>query len=287
MDDRVTDMTKGVYRRLYSGAIYGKRVNAVSPGAELLLWRVHMVADDLGNFPAEPVRLAAQAMPMRDSATPKRLTGWLSELITARLITTYESDGEQYGHVCGWLGMQPAGKNGRRIQKYPAPDGESGGIQVNPDESWTIQSPETETESESETHSHSHTESESETHSHSHTDTETSGQINSGDTSDSDSSDNPIARPVAKLQFFDAVKALLGSCGSGNGRHPAGSPQHTADYTVVMRWWDEIIWPDGRDPPECIERFEQVVELVRQAKAKRKPMAWLTTRMNASMKPKA
>jgi hypothetical protein len=100
-----------------------------------------------------------------------------------------------------------------------------------------------------------------------------------GDTSDSDSSDKPIARPVAKLRFFEAVEPALGSCGPGSGRHPVGSPQYTADHTVIMQWWDEVIWPDGRDPPECIERFEQVVKLAHQAKPKRKPMAWLTARI--------
>jgi len=271
MAETVMDLTKGIYRRIYSGALYGKRVNSVSAGAELLLWRIHMVADDLGNFPADSDRLAPEAMPLRNTATPKRIAGWLGELAKVKLITTYESGGEQFGHVCGWMDMQPANRNGRRIQKYPGANGcdagnpgESKAIQGDPGES---RAPETETETESETYPDTYSE------------TETSGQNNSGGTSDSDSSDKPIARPVAKLRFFEAVEPALGSCGAGSGRHPAGSPQYTADHTVVMQWWDEVIWPDGRDPPECIERFEQVVKLAHQAKTKRKPMAWLTARI--------
>ena len=58
-EDAVTDLTRGVYRRLYSGFIKGQRINKLSLQAEAWFWRVFAVADDFGNCEAEPELLRA------------------------------------------------------------------------------------------------------------------------------------------------------------------------------------------------------------------------------------
>jgi len=53
----IVDMTKGVYRRIYSSATRDRRINQLSLAAELLYWRLHCVADDFGSFEADPYLL--------------------------------------------------------------------------------------------------------------------------------------------------------------------------------------------------------------------------------------
>jgi len=129
--DMVTDLTRGIYRRIYSGFIAGQRINKLSLSAEAWFWRVLAVVDDLGNAPADP-DLCRAATSGRRSVTRGQVSGWLKEMKTVGLISLYKAKGEWFLHVIGFEESQPAGKNGKRIQRYPIP-GESGCIQVNPD----------------------------------------------------------------------------------------------------------------------------------------------------------
>lgn len=140
MNDHV-DMTRGIYRRIYAGACKGKRINSVSIAAELLFWRLHCVADDFGTFEADAVFVKSQALPRRSEITAEAIPPFLAELQTANLVALFEHGGEQYGCILDFQTLQPANRNGKRIQRFPSYDGgirgnpdSSGGIQVNPGE---------------------------------------------------------------------------------------------------------------------------------------------------------
>lgn len=131
MKEEVTDLTRGVYRRLYSGFIRGRRINKLSLNAEAWFWRVIATVDDFGNGDADP-DLCRDSTAGRRKVSAKQVAEWLEEMRSVELITFYKAKGELYLHVTGFETTQPAGKNGRRIRRYPGPD-ESEGIQVIPD----------------------------------------------------------------------------------------------------------------------------------------------------------
>jgi hypothetical protein len=158
------DMTRGIYRRIYAGFITGRRICAVSLEAEAWFWRIHAAVDDFGNAIADPTILFNATIGRRLDISVDRVRGWVVELESAKLITIYEAAGETYLHIENFEDRQPAGRNGKRIQKHPIPSdgkevnlGELGGIQNNPDVSGGDVRPHTHTH----THSHSHTQSHS------------------------------------------------------------------------------------------------------------------------------
>ncbi len=132
-EEKIVDMTKGVYRRVYAGFVSGRRLCSVSIGAEAWFWRLNATADDFGNRPADPCLMADAAG--RRALAPKQVAEWTQELLGAGLIEEYEVAGDSYLHIVGFEDNQPAGKNGRRIQRHPAP---SEGVPVNPGESKAI-----------------------------------------------------------------------------------------------------------------------------------------------------
>jgi hypothetical protein len=155
MDERGTgtvDLTKGLYRRIYAGFITGKRISAVSMECEAFFWRLHAVVDDFGNYHGDAALIRGATQGRRDF-TVKQIERWVDEMGSIKLLGTYESGGDSYIHILGFCLMQPAGRNGRRIRRFPQSpwdDDESGGdsgIRGNPGES---------SASHSDTHSHSH-----------------------------------------------------------------------------------------------------------------------------------
>lgn len=130
-EEVVTDLTRGVYRRLYSGFTKGQRINKLSLQAEAWFWRVVATVDDFGNGDADP-DLCRDATAGRRKVTSQQVSGWLGEMRSVGLIQMYNVKGEPYLHVIGFEATQPAGRNGRRIRRVPAPD-ESEGIQNIPD----------------------------------------------------------------------------------------------------------------------------------------------------------
>lgn len=152
--ESVTDLTKGVYRRLYSGFVKGQRINKLSLQAEAWFWRVMATVDDFGNTDAEPGLLLATTVGRRVGITLPQVTKWLEEMRESGLIQVYaDESGDKYLHINGFEELQPAGKNGKRVCRFPRP-GESRLIQNNPDF----------LNSSLASHSHSHTDT--------HTDTE-------------------------------------------------------------------------------------------------------------------
>jgi hypothetical protein len=122
------DLTRGTYRRIYAGFITGRRICAVSMEAEAFFWRLHSVADDFGNAPADPTLLSHLTAGRRGEITPDRVSIWVGELVRVGLIVTYDHQGDLYLHVLGWTERQPAPKNEdrRRARRYPPAPCEAG-----------------------------------------------------------------------------------------------------------------------------------------------------------------
>lgn len=131
MTDAVTDLTRGVYRRLYGGFITGQRINKLSLNAEAWFWRVLVSVDDFGNGRADPELCRAKTAGNR-RVTTRQVSGWLREMVNVGLIQFYSAKDEPFLHIVGFEENQPAGKNGKRFKRFPTPD-ESGCIQVNPE----------------------------------------------------------------------------------------------------------------------------------------------------------
>lgn len=132
-DALTTDMTGGLYRRIYAGFLTGRRINSVSIGAEAWFWRMHAIADDFGNLHGDPHLLKCMAAPRRDVKLGD-IEAWITELMSTDppLIRGYEVDGERFIEIDQFTTRQPAGRNGKRIKKVPLRE------KGNPEKSWGI-----------------------------------------------------------------------------------------------------------------------------------------------------
>lgn len=101
------DLLMGRYRRMYEAWIFGKRVNALSWPAEAFFVRVNLIADDYGNFPADPFMLIAKAGGLR-AVTDVEVTDWVKEMERKGLIRLYLVDqSDWYGHILSFTKIQP------------------------------------------------------------------------------------------------------------------------------------------------------------------------------------
>jgi hypothetical protein len=132
MSGEVTDLTRGIYRRVYSGFIKGQRINQIPLEAEAWFWRILAAVDDFGNMEADPLLFHAATAGRRVEVSSQTAATYLMQIAGAKLVEFYEAKGEYFLHVKGFEEMQPAGKNGRRIRRCPIPD-ESQKIQGIPD----------------------------------------------------------------------------------------------------------------------------------------------------------
>lgn len=101
------DLLMGRYRRMYEAWIFGKRVNALTWPAEAFFLRVNLIADDYGNFPADPFMLIAKAGGLR-AVTDVEVTDWVKEMERKGLIRLYLVDqSDWYGHILSFTKTQP------------------------------------------------------------------------------------------------------------------------------------------------------------------------------------
>lgn len=153
----ITDLTRGIYRRIYAGFLNGRRINSVTVSAEAWFWRLNAVADDFGNFRADPKVLSVEASPRR-KISPEQCEKWMDELERVSLIGFYTVEGDRYGYIVGFKELQPAGKNGRRVQRFPVNPGESKIFLGFPEKPGSIPShhSDTDTDTDSDSHQHQH-----------------------------------------------------------------------------------------------------------------------------------
>lgn len=108
--------------------------------AERLFWRLVACADDFGNHPWSVLLVRHQLVPLLHLDAGE-IRPAMDELEKAGLVNAYAHRGENFAHVVGHQDIQPSAANGRRTRRFPAcpsedadfePDGESGGIRVDP-----------------------------------------------------------------------------------------------------------------------------------------------------------
>lgn len=119
-DETITDLTRGVYRRQYSGFKRGRRINRLALEAEAWFWRVHASVDDFGNGDGAAALCHAATAGLRSGdVSVEQVERWLREMEIAELIYFYEVDGERFLHIVGFEILQPAPRNGRRVKRFP------------------------------------------------------------------------------------------------------------------------------------------------------------------------
>jgi hypothetical protein len=111
-------------------ALTSYSLNQLSAAAEVLWWRLMVVADDYGRFNADPLIVLASCFPLRARTTdPDVVVGWLDELEEVGGIQRYEVDGHPYGVYVNWTKYQ---RPARYKAKWPPPAAGSGGQQTIP-----------------------------------------------------------------------------------------------------------------------------------------------------------
>lgn len=104
--------------------------------AECWFWRILASVDDFGNMQADPSICYNLTVGNRKRLKPQNVRKWLAEMAQVGLIRFYLVRGEQFLHIEDFETTQPAGKNGKRLQRHPLMNAdESWCIQVNPDSS--------------------------------------------------------------------------------------------------------------------------------------------------------
>lgn len=69
---------------------------SVTLGAEALLWRLALLADQMGRFHADPEFIRNVAFPLRPNTTQEHVAGWLQELEEAAQLCRYVIGGEPF-----------------------------------------------------------------------------------------------------------------------------------------------------------------------------------------------
>jgi hypothetical protein len=102
-------------RVLWPAITRSRKINSLSPEAEVLFYRLLVSADDWGRFYAEPMLVLAECFPLKlGKVTVREITEWLGELVRVRLIRIYEAEGEAYLSFGKWQQRSRAGRS-----KYP------------------------------------------------------------------------------------------------------------------------------------------------------------------------
>lgn len=89
--------------------------------AEAWFWRVFAATDDFGNAEADPEACKIATAGKR-KVTVNAVAGYLEEMYDATLISFYWVKGERFLHINRYEEMQPAGRNGRRVKRFPGPE---------------------------------------------------------------------------------------------------------------------------------------------------------------------
>lgn len=132
-------------RYLKPGILDSEPINALSPRAENLFYRLLVNADDFGRFDARPVLIKSKCFPIKEEMTTEIVSELLAELVSNGLIIVYKSNDKPYLQMQKW-DNQPRAKE----SKYPAPTGDYIQMYANANRLHT-NLPETETETETET----------------------------------------------------------------------------------------------------------------------------------------
>ena len=106
-------------RYLKPGVRDSESIEALSPHAEILYYRLIVTVDDFGRYDARPAMVKAACFPIRESMTAIKVNALLEELAKHYLISVYMVDGKPYLQMCRWDNIPRA-----KESKYPAPESE-------------------------------------------------------------------------------------------------------------------------------------------------------------------
>ena len=94
-------------------------IDALTPQAEVLFYRLITYADDFGYFKCDPRLVNKALFPLKEYTTDM-ISGWLDEIAENEMILFYAgSDGKPYGFFINWSEYQKIRNN---KPKYPAPE---------------------------------------------------------------------------------------------------------------------------------------------------------------------
>lgn len=106
-------------RYLRPGIRDSEVINALSPIAETLFYRLLVTVDDFGRTDARPSMIKAHCFPIKDDATADVVSDLLLELVECKLVQVYAVEGKPYLQVLKWDNVPRA-----KESKFPAPDDE-------------------------------------------------------------------------------------------------------------------------------------------------------------------
>lgn len=89
-------------RYLKPGVRDSAAIDALSPLAETLFYRLLVTVDDFGRADARPAMVKSQCYPVKESVTVAKCVQLLAELAENGLILLYEVDGKQYLQMQKW-----------------------------------------------------------------------------------------------------------------------------------------------------------------------------------------
>lgn len=102
-------------RLLRDGICTSDAINLLTSDAEVMFYRLLVVADDYGYMDARPAILKAQCFPLKESATVSRIEAWLLELAETELVHRYMHEGKPFLAINKWE------QRVRSRQKYAGP----------------------------------------------------------------------------------------------------------------------------------------------------------------------
>jgi uncharacterized phage protein (TIGR02220 family) len=110
------------YRLLNERIILSKKINSVSEGAEVLYYRLIVLADDFGRYHASPAVIKGKAFTLRKKVSESMIKARLGELWRLRLIDLYQAaDEEVYLEIKRFENEQRFRADVRRRKDFPDP----------------------------------------------------------------------------------------------------------------------------------------------------------------------
>lgn len=91
----------------------------MSREARLLTVGLISFADDQGRFLASFGALSGFVYPNDEDVTPRKLRGWLDEVVASGMVELYEDRGVKYGHFPSWRRHQVINKPSKSVLPTP------------------------------------------------------------------------------------------------------------------------------------------------------------------------
>jgi hypothetical protein len=101
-------------RMLHENICESEKIQQLSPGAEVMYYRILTKVDDYGNWWWEVPRFKSNCFSQKHTLTNKVVINWMQELVDAKLVTVYQSECRNYFHFNDFENYQKLVSNKRR-----------------------------------------------------------------------------------------------------------------------------------------------------------------------------